>query len=216
MKPPAPEHPPVTEHDTEVVVPGGRDVRATLDSPSATEPEGCVVACPPHPQMGGRRTDARLRAVSDALADHGAACLRFDYGDWDEGYGERADALAACRWAAERYARVALFGYSFGGATALLAAARAAEDGPELTAVAALAPAARLAADLDAAAALAEIEIPVQVVYGSRDDTAEWEPVVERARTLGLETVEMSADHHFVGQAEKVAGHVRAFLQEYI
>jgi alpha/beta superfamily hydrolase len=166
--------------------------------------------------MGGRRTDARLRAVSDALGETGVACLRFDYGAWDEGYGERADALAACRWAAERYDRVALFGYSFGGATALLAAASAAADGPDLTAVSALAPAARLADDLDAAAALAGIEAPVQVVYGSRDSTAEWEPVVERARTLGLETVEMSADHHFVGQAEKVADHVAGFLEGYV
>ncbi len=108
---------------TDVLVPGGRDVRATLDRAGdvdstegvAASADACVVACPPHPQHRGHRGDERLRAVSAALTGGGVDCLRFDYGDWDEGYGERADARNAVAWARDRYDRVGLFGFSFGG-----------------------------------------------------------------------------------------------------
>ena len=188
-----------------IAIPGARDVRATLDAPDAP---ACVVACPPHPQMGGRRTDARLTAVGDALAPD-VACLRFDYGSWDEGRGERTDATNALDWASERYDRVGLFGFSFGGGVALLAAART-----EPRCASALAPASRLPAGLDVAAALDDVDCPVQIVYGERDTTADWEPVVERARELGHRVEGMSADHFFVGQTEKAADRVGGFLRE--
>jgi alpha/beta superfamily hydrolase len=199
----------------DVLVPGGRDVRGTLDTADG-EATACVVACPPHPQYGGKRTDARLRALSDALTSEGVACLRFDYGDWDEGRGERTDVRQACRWARDRFGddRVGLFGYSFGGAVALLAAAADGADGRNLQAVVALAPGAGITGGVERPVpeALGDIAAPVRIVYGSRDTTANWEPVVERARELGLDCVEMSADHHFVGQADKAAGHAADFL----
>ncbi|MFC7175855.1 alpha/beta hydrolase [Halosegnis marinus] len=197
----------MTDSET-VLVPGGRDVRATLDAPDA---DACVVACPPHPRMGGKRTDTRLAAVADALAPD-VATLRFDYGAWDEGRGELADARNALGWARARFDAVALFGYSFGGCIALLAAARECEDGTPPAAVAALAPASRLGEGLDAAAALGSVTCPGYVLYGARDTTAEWEPVVERARELGWTVEEASADHHFVGQAGTVGGSAAAFL----
>ena len=122
-----------------VRVPGPREVEATLDSPAeeTTTHDACVVACPPHPQMGGKRTDARLTALGEYLAERGVACLRFDYGPWDEGTGERADAGNALDWAAERYGSVGLFGYSFGSAVALLVASERAD----VRCVSALAPA---------------------------------------------------------------------------
>ena len=190
-------------------IPGARDVRATLDTAESGDAKAVVVACPPHPQYRGNRGDKRLTTVSEALVDEGIACLRFDYGDWDEGYGEREDARNAVRWARERYDRVGIFGFSFGGAIAALAAATV-EPQPE--AVSLLAPASKLAPDLDAAAALEDVEGPVQVVYGTRDDTTDWKPLVERARELECEVVEMSADHFFVGQHEKVADRVSGFL----
>lgn len=190
-------------------IPGGRDVRATLDAPDDGDPSAVVVACPPHPQHGGHRGDKRLTTVSEALCERGVACLRFDYGDWDEGYGEREDARNALRWARDRYDQVGIFGYSFGGAIATLAAASA---DPQPDAVSLLAPASRLAEDLDAADVLEDVEAPVQVVYGTRDETANWRRLVERAEELSHETVEMSADHFFVGQDEKVADVVSEFL----
>ncbi|RLM62740.1 alpha/beta hydrolase [Halorubrum sp. Atlit-8R] len=208
-----------------VLIPGGRDVRATLDtaasdgaregSDDAPRADAVVVACPPHPQQRGHRGDERLRAVSDALTDRGVDCLRFDYGDWDEGYGETTDADAAVGWARERYDRVGLFGFSFGGTVALVAAA----SRPDLAGVCALAPTARLNPDVDAVAALGDLVergVPTRVLYATRDSTADWEPVVERAGELGIETVAFESDHFFVGRSGTVGEAAAAFLGEQL
>ena len=86
------------------------------------------------------------------------------------------------------------------------------DEWPTPDILSALAPAAQVADDGDVVAALDRIECPVQVVYGERDDTADWEPVVERARALGYEVVGLPADHFFVGQQAKAADRVCAFL----
>ncbi|GAB3695071.1 alpha/beta hydrolase [Halorubrum pallidum] len=196
-----------------VLLPGGRDVRATLDvaASDGSRSDRVVVACPPHPQQRGHRGDERLVAVSDAVAERGVDCLRFDYGDWDEGYGESTDADEAVGWATERYDRVGLFGFSFGGTVALaVAAAR-----PELAGVCALAPTARLNPDVDAVSALSEIDrlgVPARICYATRDSTADWEPVVERARELGIETVAFESDHFFVGRAGEVGEAAAVFF----
>jgi len=188
-----------------VVVPGSRTVRGRLDMPDASD---VVVACPPHPRMGGSRRDQRLRAVSDALAPE-VACLRFDYGPWDGGRGERSDAMNACSWARERFDRVGLFGYSFGAAVALCAAADA-ESEP--VAISALAPPAGLTADRDVVAALDGIDCPVQVISGERDDAVDWEPVAERARELGYPVERVPAGHQFHGQTDRVGTLVASFF----
>ena len=193
-----------------VVLPGGRNARGTLDTPDENadgDPERVVVACPPHPQDGGTRSDQRLVAVSDALGERGIACLRFDYGTWDEGRGEREDAKNAVRWATERYERVGLFGFSFGATMALCAA----PDLDGLWAVCALAPD-RGRDGVDAVAALDGIDSPVKILYAERDTTADWEPVVEHARDREIDVEGLPADHFFLGQAEKVADRVVAFF----
>jgi alpha/beta superfamily hydrolase len=194
---------------------GSRDVRATLDGGDG---DRVVVACPPHPQMGGDRADPRLRAVSDALGQRGVGCLRIDYGAWDEGRGEQTDVHSALTWARDRYAGVGLFGYSFGGAVTLLAAAAAAQgsdrDAPD--AVSALAPAATVGDGLDAAAAVAAIECPLQVVYGDRDGTADSEPVADAVHERGGAVEALPADHFFVGQRETVAKLVVEFLADWL
>lgn len=198
----------MTERE-DVLVPGARDVRATIDraDPDARA-DAVVVACPPHPQHGGTRSDQRLQAVGEALTDRGIDCLRFNYGPWAEGTGERADAHDALDWAAEHYARVGLFGYSFGGAAAILVAA----EREDLTALVALAPASGHEDGADAAAAVVDVPAPAKVVYGARDDTADWKPVVDAAREADWEVQELSADHFFVGQGAKVASAVVDFL----
>jgi len=196
-----------------VLVPGARDVRGTLDTPDA---DACVVACPPHPQMGGTRTDRRLQAVADQL-DPDVACLRFDYGPWDEGRGEVTDCRNALAWARDEYGdgngrRVGLFGYSFGAGVALVAAARESVDGTCPAAVSVLAPPNRLN-DLEAARAIADIACDLQVLYGERDTTVDWEPAVEAAHETGAEVTPLPADHHFVGQDEKVGGAAASFFR---
>jgi alpha/beta superfamily hydrolase len=192
----------------DVIVGGGRDVRATLDG---NENDACVVACPPHPQHRGSRSDERLRAVSDALSSHEVDCLRIDYGPWADGEGEvrdAANAVAHCRDELG-YDRVALFGYSFGGAVALLAASSL-----PVAAVSTLAPARRLSADLDAVAAATSLSVPLQVVFGSRDSTVDCAPVVDAVRRKGGDVVELPADHFFVGQAGTVGERVAPFLAD--
>ena len=196
---------------TDVLVPGARDVRGTLDEPpSGVDSSAIVLACPPHPRRGGSRSDRRLTAVGDAVTDAGIACLRFDYGSWDEGRGEREDVRNAIRWADdEGYDRIGVFGYSFGAGQALLAAADV--DRPP-AAVSVLAPPARLGPDLDATAAYDAIDCSVQVCYGERDTTVEWEPIVDRARERGDEVVAIPGDHFFVGQDGTIADDVSAFF----
>lgn len=201
-------------------LPGGRDVRATLDSADEETnqdtddtPTGVprvVVACPPHPQFGGDRRDGRLRAVSDELTDRGVDCLRIDYGPWDDGRGEQTDIQTALAWARERYDRVGLFGYSFGATMALLAVADA-DPGPDALSV--LAPGADVEgfATLDA---LDTVACPLQVLYGERDDVVEWEPIVERARDQGADVCGLEGDHFFVGQQAKLASRVGRFLDD--
>ena len=203
---------------------------AENESPADTEGassdgdgESVVVACPPHPQHRGHRGDDRLVAVSDALTAAGVDCLRFDYGDWDEGRGELTDTRQALRWADERYERVGLFGFSFGASLALLAAGGTSPTGEagsalgvDLAAVSVLAPTARLGPELDVIAALDGVTCPAQVVAGERDTTVDWEPVVARATELGFAVRELSGDHFFVGQSETVAGVVSEFLLAYV
>ncbi|WP_226005576.1 alpha/beta hydrolase [Natrinema salinisoli] len=199
---------------SDVLIPGARDVRGTLEEPT-DEPRAIVVACPPHPQHGGSRSDQRLVAVSEALRESEIACLRFDYGPWDEGTGEREDVRNAIRWARDGYdggaaedLPVGVFGYSFGASLALLASADTHPD-----AVAVLAPTARLADDLDALAALDSIDAPLHVLYGERDTTVDWEPIVERARERGDETTALAGDHFFLGNRDQIARVVGAFFE---
>ena len=196
-----------------VLIPGGRDVRATLDTAASdgSRADAVVVACPPHPQQRGHRGDERLTAASDALTERGVDCLRFDYGDWDEGYGESTDADNAVGWAAERYERVGLFGFSFGATVAIVTAA----SRPGLAGVCALAPTARLNADVDAVAALddvVELGVPARILYATRDSTVDWEPVVERAAELGIGTAAFESDHFFVGRSGEVGDAAARFL----
>lgn len=197
-------------------LPGSRAVRTSLDE--AEEPaDSAVVACPPHPQFGGDRHDSRLTAVGEAVATAGFDCLRIDYGDWDEGRGERADALTALEWTSERYERVALFGYSFGATVALAAAVETSTEptASQPVAVSALAPAAEAVAGFDPGT-LDRIDYPGQVVYGERDDTATWQPIVERANELGWAVEAMPADHFFVSQRQRVGNCVTAFLTSHL
>ncbi|MFB6255942.1 MAG: dienelactone hydrolase family protein [Haloplanus sp.] len=185
-----------------LAIPGGRDVRASLDGENG---ESILVACPPHPQHGGTRHDGRLTAVAGALPER-IDCLRFDYGPWDDGRGERTDAANACAWAAERYDRVGCFGYSFGGGVALLAAA-----GTTVDAVAALSPVARLNDGADVAAAVARVNAPLWVGYGTRDTTVDAERVAEAAHEAGDPVETFAADHFFLGQEATVGARVAAF-----
>ncbi len=189
---------------------GPRDLRATLGVDSSRSAAStCVVACPPHPQMGGDRNDARLRAVADRLVEQEVACLRIDYGPWDEGNEEQTDVQTALSWARSEFESVGLFGYSFGASVALLATP---ETTPQPEAISVLAPDATLSGRFDVADTVTAVQGHLQVVYGEQDGSAEWEPIVEQARECGQTVEGIPADHFFVGRREHVAKQISTFL----
>lgn len=194
-----------------VLIPGAREVRATLDTPTAQHESASfdrlVVACPPHPQMGGDRTDGRLLAVSEALTERGIACLRIDYGPWDEGDGETTDVTNALEWARERADSVGLFGYSFGGTVALLAADRLTPD-----ALSVLAPGETVIGGADPVAALSRLKCPGQLLYGERDTVVDSEGLIKQANAAGVDVESIAGDHFFVGQQAKIADLVGTFF----
>lgn len=189
-----------------IVVPGGRDVRGTLDEP-AEESERAVLCCPPHPQYGGDRHDARLQAIGAELTADGIACLRIDYGPWDRGRGEQEDALAGLRWLADRFSQVGVAGYSFGAAVGLAAAGRA-----EVGVAAGIAPPRGLVASDDVVEACDSIEAPLLLCVGTKDNTVEWEPVVERGEARGAEVVRLETTHFFGGHQDELAAAVTDFF----
>lgn len=193
-----------------LVLSGHRDLQCAIDMPSGTS---VVVACPPHPRHGGDRRDRRLNALAQELAASGIATLRFNYGPWDDGVGEREDARRAIAFAADRFPSVGVYGYSFGAAMAVFAAT----ESTTVDAVSLLSP------DAIVVDELAEISGPLQISYGERDDTVTWRPVVERARALNergrsppIDIVAWEADHHFVGQHEKVASTTKNFFVSHL
>ncbi|MFB6143167.1 MAG: alpha/beta hydrolase [Halorientalis sp.] len=188
----------------EVRIAGDRDVRVTVDTPDAG---AAVVACPPHPQLGGRRTDPRLRAVGRALGERGVACLRFDYGPWDGGEGERRDARTVLARARREHDPVGLFGYSFGAGVALLTAA-----GDPPAALSVLAPPATLAGE-DTTDAVATVNCPLQVLHGERDGTVDWRAVLDRA-PAGAVVESFPTGHGFGGHHDDVGASVGAFFAE--
>jgi alpha/beta superfamily hydrolase len=60
--------------------------------------------------------------------------------------------------------------------------------------------------------AVDEVTVPLQVVYGERDGTVDWEPVVERAREHDATVASVDAGHFFTGAQSEVAGLVAEFL----
>ena len=93
-----------------------------------------AVVCHPHPLFGGTMHNKVVHTLARALRAGGAATVRFNFrgvgaseGTHDGGAGETGDALAAVRFARERWPGLGLVlaGFSFGAVVAIRAAAAA-------------------------------------------------------------------------------------------
>jgi uncharacterized protein len=105
-------------------------IEALLEDPQADVRTGFGVVCHPHPLYGGTMTNKVVHTVARSLQEQGMPTLRFNYrgvgksaGQYDEGRGETADALAVVAWGRERWPGMplTLAGFSFGSMVALLA-----------------------------------------------------------------------------------------------
>lgn len=192
-----------------VRIQGERPLNGTITLPDAAR---CVVACPPHPNYGGSRRDTRVKAVSKALAEQSIACLRFDYGDWDDAEGEQDDIKRAIRWAADRHDSVGLFGYSFGASLALIVAATVTVD-----ALAVLAPAATTEG-FSVTDAMKELPrpLPLFIIVGTRDTTVDWEPVVVAAKDRDAGITELESDHFFIGKETAIGRKLTGFFSGHL
>lgn len=109
-------------------------IEALIEDPLAEARTGFGVVCHPHPLYGGTMINKVVQTLARSLQEQGMPTVRFNYrgvgqsaGQYDEGRGETADALAVVAWGRERWPGVplTLAGFSFGSMVALLAASAA-------------------------------------------------------------------------------------------
>ncbi len=175
-----------------------------------------AVVAPPHPLYGGTFHNPVVVDIAEGLARAGISSVSYNWRGTEGSEGSKTDSLeaavsdylAALRTLTAESGRIFAAGYSFGAATALLAA----RQEPRVEGVIMLAPPVGMlnAADLEA------VSGQLLVVVGSDDEFAPVDELREKLsvrRDVTLEVVP-GADHffHFGGLSEvagRVAGHMR-------
>ena len=172
-------------------------------------PTAAAIVCHPHPQYGGTRHDAVVGAVARALVDASIATLCFDFRHrFDEGVGERLDALAALDAAAEEVPGVPLVaaGYSFGAMIVAML------DDPRPIANVLVAP------PLGTMGVPEPPEVPTLVLVPAHDPFAPpavAEPIVARWGAAGADVelrVVEATDHFLQGRLAVVGEHAASWL----
>jgi alpha/beta superfamily hydrolase len=178
--------------------PAGR-LEALHEQPVDTPVLGCALVSHPHPLHGGTMNNKVTHTLARAFVRAGLAALRFNFrgtanseGEYDDGIGELADALAAIDWLRSRHPEVPLWlgGFSFGAAIAVQAAATIAVDG--LISVAP--PVSRVASSLQS-----QPDCPWLVVHGDADEVVAVDESITWVNALrpGPELVIIPGATHF-------------------
>jgi alpha/beta superfamily hydrolase len=182
-------------------------------------PTGAVpafgVVCHPHPLYGGTMDNKVVHTVARAFQQLGAPCIRFNFrgvgtsaGTYDEGRGETEDALAVVGFGRARWPGAALWlgGFSFGGAVAFLAQARA-----QASRLVLVAPG---VTKIDVTHAPTP-QVPWLVIQGDADDVVPADFVLGWARSLepapAIHVLE-GAGHFFHGRINELRDAVLAFM----
>lgn len=194
------------------------DLEALVEMPRGGEARAAAVICHPHPLHGGTMQNKVAHTLARAFLARGFLALRFNFrgvgksdGRFDEGRGERQDALAAVDEAKRRVsgAPVWLAGFSFGAAIA----AGAAHDADAAGLVTVAPAVSRLAA-----VNVPEPSCPWLVIQGDQDelvnvdDTIEWVNGLEPGPEL---QVFEGAEHFFHGRLVELRHAVEAFVAEH-
>jgi alpha/beta superfamily hydrolase len=189
------------------------DLEAAVDSASDA-PAAVAVLCHPHPLQQGTMQNKVVTTLVRTFVHLGATAVRFNFrgvggsaGVYADGVGERDDALAAARWARDRWPGLPLYlgGFSFGAAMALAAAAAVEPRG--LVTVAP--PVDRLPAGFVAP------RCRWLLVHGSADDVVPMQPVVAWANALPAAPTVVVLDgvgHFFHGQLRALEESVTQFF----
>jgi alpha/beta superfamily hydrolase len=202
----------------EVVVPASPD-RSALRLEARRSPaagSGRAVVAPPHPLYGGTFHNPVVIDIAEGLARANVSSLSFNWRGTEGSEGSKTDSLeaavsdylAALRTLVEEGAHLFAAGYSFGAATALLAA----REEPRIEGVVMLAPPVGMLREADIEAAPGRL----LVMVGSDDEFApvdELEAKLAVRKDAKLEVIP-GADHffHFGGLSEiagRIAGHLR-------
>ncbi len=181
---------------------------------TAATPAPGVAVCHPHPLYGGDMHNNVVTALCQALAAGGIAALRFNFrgvgrsqDSFDNGRGERADALAALDYLRTLpeidSARLALAGYSFGAAVALLAA----DDSLRAVVAVSVPTIARGLSDIG-------FSCPALLVVGDRDQVAPPDRLAGLAQVIPQARLAVvpGADHFWWGAEDSLADIVCDFL----
>lgn len=182
--------------------------------PKAGDPRGVAIVCHPHPLHGGTMDNKVVHSLARAFLAADCASIRFNYrgvgkseGDYDEGRGEAADAIAIAEWAKQRWpdSPLLLAGFSFGAMIAL----RVESLLTPIALVAVAPPVNRLSSQLE------QPQCPWLVIQGDEDTVVDADDVVDWFNSLdpGPELKLMTgAEHFFHGRLAELRENVVEFL----
>lgn len=196
-------------------------IEGRLELPAdPSKPRFLALFAHPHPRLGGTMQNSVVVRGARALVRLGGLVARFNFrgvgrsgGTYDEGRGERDDAIAVARWLRGRGPEVATLvaaGFSFGAIRALEACAEGAADrwlgvAPPLT--------------LSQPRPLPRLERPAALVLAGADELAPPSPDDDLARRFAdLRAVEVvaGAGHMFIGRIGELAAAVAAAAERLL
>lgn len=193
-------------------------LEALVETPREGAPRAAAVICHPHPLHGGTMDNKVAYTLARAFLARQFLALRFNFrgvgaseGSFDEGRGERQDALAAVGEARRRLPDAPLWlgGFSFGAAIAIGAAAEAQAAG-----LVSVAPAVSRVADV----AGPGLEIPWVVIQGDQDELVNVDDTIEWINGLApgpeLEVL-AGAEHFFHGKLVELREAVEVFVEQH-
>ena len=192
-------------------------IEALIETPGAASPKAFGVICHPHSLFGGTLQNKVVHTLARSFQELGAPTIRFNFrgvggssGSFADGIGETEDALAVVAEGKRRWpgAHVWLAGFSFGGAVAVRAAARA-----SARLLVTVAPAVRLIDVSDSKVP----DCPWLIVQGDVDELVEPAAVLQWAAELApAPTVKVlpGVGHFFHGKLTELTSLVVDFAHE--
>ncbi len=184
-----------------------------------SDARGLLLVCHPHPRFGGTMNNKVVHTLARAGLSADWAVLRFNFrgvgrseGSFADGKGELADAAAVLDWGRQRApGALALAGFSFGAAIALLLSEQVSPDR-----LVTIAPPLRYFSELEwGRETLPQPDCPWLVVHGDEDDVVDCQDTLQRLQESEKQPqveVMAGAGHFFHGRLTELRQIVEPFL----